>query len=240
MEQLTETVEHPYWLYVKDFWPRQWEGLTSFNRLYEESKAHLKQEQIVVYGQSITERRLTCLWSHENAVMKYSGRQVHPVKPPKGSYIELVLKAVNSPDFITEQIAMFPQLKAVFDSMLSASRDGKLFNACFMNLYRSPKETEKIDYLGPHSDDERSLTSPVILSITFCEEHGAKLFKFHEKGTEKVIWEKELEDGSGLWMLAGCQDKYKHSVSDRKTSLDRMPILGRRLNLTLRQIEVTK
>ena len=240
MEATTLTEEHKYWLYIQEFWPREWDGRTSFSRLLEEAKPHLKQEQIVIFGNAITERRLTCLWSHENAVMKYSGRQVVPVKPPKGSYIELLLRAVNSKDFRDSQVTMFPRLGPIFDDMIKTSRDGQIFNACFVNWYRSPKETEKVDYLGPHSDDERSLTSKVILSLTFCEEQGAKLFKFHEKPSEKVVWERELEDGSGLWMLPGCQDTHKHSVSDRKTSLDRKLTTKSRLNLTLRQIEITK
>jgi len=237
--ETTRVEEHKYWVYVQEFWPRMWDGLSSYDRLLRECQPHLRQEQIVAYGQTLTERRLTCLMSHhETAVMKYSGRQVVPVKPASSSYMNLVFTVVNSPEFQAEQIRMFPQLESVFQTMMATSRDGNLFNACFVNWYRPPPTTDKIDYLGPHSDDERSLTSKVILSLTFCEENGAKLFKFHEKPSERIVWEHELEDGSGLWMLPGCQDTHKHSVSDRKTSINKQKISGGRLNLTFRQIQI--
>lgn len=238
----TATEEHRYWIYVESLWPRTWQDRTSFDRLLEECRPHLKQEQIVVYGQTQTERRLTCLWSYENAIMKYSGRQVQPVKPVTGSYIDLIFRTVNSLEFQEAQIEMFPQLKDVFAGMRASSQSGRdqIFNACFVNWYRPPPDTDKVDYLGPHSDDERSLTSKVILSLTFCEEDGAKLFKFLEKVSEKVAWERELPDGSALWMLPGCQDTHKHCVSDRKTSLSKRKITGSRINITLRQIEISK
>lgn len=223
-------MEEP-WIYLPNLWPTTAElrgkEESIYDILLDECKEHLVQGTVVVYGGVHKEGRLTALFSNEEAVMKYSGRQVHPVKPKENTYMSVILETIGNEEFLAEIEETNPRLK------------GKLpkFNAVFMNWYRPPREGEKMDGLGPHSDDEKSLISPVILSVTFCQPHGEKLFSFHDKSSGKVVWEKELENGSGLVMLDGCQSDYKHSVSDRKTNSNGK-IVGGRINLTLRQIEV--
>jgi ribA/ribD-fused uncharacterized protein len=219
------------WLYIPDLWPTttdlRGKEESVYDVLLSECQEHLSQGNVVLYGNVHKEGRLTALFSNEEAVMKYSGRQVKPIKPKEFSYMSTLLEVISSDEFIEEISEMNPRLK------------GKLpnFNAIFMNWYRPPTETKNVDSLGPHSDDEKSLTSPVILSVTFCQPKGEKLFAFHEKPTEKIVWERELENGSGLVMLEGCQSGYKHSVSNRKTN-SKGKITGGRINLTFRQIEV--
>ncbi len=238
MEEGTETRvdEGEYFIYIEKFWPTEYNNRPAYDVLLEELRPHLKQGEITVYGQTIPERRLTCLISHQDGMMTYSGRSVQPVKPIKGSFIDVILRTLNTSAFREHELDMFPQLKKVFEEQ-DRSGSKLLFNAIFVNWYRPPSETDKIDYLGIHADDERSLKSKSILSLTFCEEGGAKLFKFHNKRSEEVIWEHELENGAGVWMLPGCQDKLKHSVSDRKTTLKRKKIVGGRLSLTARLID---
>lgn len=219
------------WVYIPELWPTttdlRGKDETVYQVLLDECREYLSQGDVVLFGQVHKEGRLTALFSNEDAVMKYSGRQVKPVKPKEGSYMSVILECFQDENFLREIEASNPRLY------------GKLpkFNAIFMNWYRPPTETEKPDGLGKHADDEKSLTSPVIVSVTFCEPHGERLFSFHEKATDKTVWEKELADGSGLVMMDDCQKRFKHSVSNRKTN-SQGKIVGGRINLTFRQIEV--
>jgi ribA/ribD-fused uncharacterized protein len=197
-------------------------------------KPHLTQGTVHVYGASHKENRLTALFANDlgsnnsRATFKYSGRIVETIQPQPMSYLALLLETVQSPEFISMAEQMHPALA------------GRLprFNACFVNWYRPPKDTgDKPDSLGWHSDNETSLTSKVILSMTFCQPHGEKLFSFQDKITNKIVWENELTDGSALIMLDGCQQLYKHAVSGRKTNSGGK-LVGGRISLTFRQIEV--
>lgn len=226
-----QSVERP-WVHIPNLWPTTTDLRGKEESVYEvlldECRKHLSQGDVVVYGGVHKESRLTALFSNEKAAMKYSGRIVKPIKPDEDSYLSVILNLLTSESFL-EQIEMSdPRLK------------GKLprgANAIFMNWYRPPTETSKMDGLGPHSDDTRSLSSPVILSVTFCEPHGEKLFSFSEKSSGKTVWEAELEDGSGLVMLEDCQRDYKHSVSNRKTN-SKGKITGGRINLTIRALKL--
>ena len=223
--------EHPLWNILQE---NKWvppEEQSVYKILLQELQHYLKQGIVKLFGEEFLERRLTCYFSTENATMSYSGRSLQPTPPPQSSFIQSLLQLVNNNSFREECISVHPELKDVMPK----------FNAVFINHYRPPSQTDKPDNIGIHSDDEKSIASPVILSVTFCESGGERVFKFHEKGkSSKTIASFEIPNGAVIWMLAGCQQKYKHSVSDRKKNLNKQLITGGRINLTFRSIVVDK
>lgn len=210
------------WVYQPNVFANQ----QMYDTLLRELQPYLTVGKVKVFGKEYDESRKTCYFSFGDGQMNYSGRTLDPVRPPEGSMIENLMHMVNDVQFRENAIARDPVLANVIPE----------FNAVFINWYRPPGDTPKNDGLGPHSDDERYLASQVILSITFCGENGERIFRFHNKkdGTTTTF---ELPDGSALWMLPGCQQLYKHSVSNRKTNLAGRRITGGRLNFTFRCVK---
>lgn len=213
-----------YWIYEPIFFHRNDKnGRKVFDILLEELTPYLEQGTVTMRGQEHLERHLNAYFTNTNKEMKYSGKIMKPVKPPENSYIADMLRVVSSEEF-----------KQLLIERYGEQFNNVNFNSMFVNLYRSPQTTDKPDKLGPHSDKVNELSSEIILSATFCQEQGARAFRFHEKPSEKVIEEIELPDGSALFMLTGCQDRYKHSVSDRKYNSKKELITGARVNITFR------
>lgn len=213
-----------YWIHEGNFFQTHTNNKRVYDVLLFELIPYLKQGTVTVYNKDHLERRLTCYFTLTETEMTYSGRVLEVIKPPCNSYIENLLNAVNSTEFRELLVDRYD------DESLNVE-----FNSVFINWYRPPIMTDKPDYLGPHSDDEKYLASQVILSLTYCEDNGARVFRFHDKSQgNRVVEEFELEDGSILLMLKGCQKFYKHSVSDRKYNLNKELITGGRLNLTFR------
>lgn len=218
-------MERVYWRYIPNLFDAHVDDKHVYKMLYDELTPYLEQGTVKVFSKEYLEHRLTCYFSLNDTKMTYSGREIEPIKPAQNSYIEKLFEKVNSKEF----------KQLIKDQYNINDVD---FNAVFVNLYRSPKETDTPDYLGPHSDDLKYMKSEIILSITYCEENGARVFRFHNKGKSTNIVEQiELQDGDALFMLEGCQQKYKHSVSDRKYSLDKKLITGGRINITFRSVK---
>jgi alkylated DNA repair dioxygenase AlkB len=100
---------------------------------------------------------------------------------------------------------------------------GITFDFVLLNLYRDGN-----DKVGWHSDDEPMMDCSNIASITLGEE---RTFKFRDKTSKKVLWKKQLENGSLVWMKEDCQNVLEHEVP--KTS----KACGPRMNLTFRKFK---
>ena len=98
------------------------------------------------------------------------------------------------------------------------------FNSVLLNLYRTER-----DNMGWHSDDEPELgPQPVIASVSLGETREFQLK--HKKRKDLPIARISLSDGSVLVMSGPTQASWKHCLK-RETEK-----LGRRINLTFRQI----
>lgn len=225
MEDRTEVETNDNFIYIERFWPNPKKNESNYDRILRECQSYFSQGDIMMFGRVVSEKRMTCLMSNIDTKMSYSGRQVQPHKIESGTLINHMMKMLRKQSFRKALVEMNPELKGIIPK----------FNAVFVNHYRPPTD-EIQDSLGSHSDDEKSLASQVILSVTFCQESGERLFRFVDKKTNAAIWEKELPNGSGLWMLPGCQQRTKHEVSGRKTHLDGSRITGGRINLTFRML----
>jgi len=215
------------WIYDEGFFSTTDGDRPVYEILRDELMPYFTRGLVKMGNKEFLERRMTCYFTSSKGKMIYSGRTLEPVTPPQGSYVHLLLELVASQDFRDAMEERHPRLKGVIP----------VFNAVFVNYYRPPNETEKPDALGAHSDDTRYLASEVILSVTYCAKNGARVFKFHEKPGSSTYAEIEISDGAMLWMLKNCQDRFKHSVSDRKTNLKGEVITGLRINLTFRCVK---
>ena len=213
-----------YWKHIP--YPTGISYYIEYDKLLAEIMPYLSQG-IVLFDN--LERRLTAFFSKENVTMYYSGRTLYPCIPNPDSLIHQMLSYINTDSFKTEMIGINHNLP--------------LFNAVFINWYRPPSMTDKPDNLGYHSDDESSLASDIIVSVTICEISGHRLFRFRAKynqdGTKNskgYVWQSELINKDLLIMLPECQKIYKHTVCDHKKHLDGTLVTGGRINLTFRSI----
>ena len=205
-----------YWVYEPNGWPNP---IITFEKLKEELP--FIQGRVFVYGKWHDERRLTCFYGEKS--YNYSGRIIEKNHPPKGSLIGEMFEVINNEEFRENLIEKHPELKGILPK----------FNAVLCNLYRGKntrdnEELNKCDSIGPHADDEKSLKSSVILSISFGAVRKFRFRKFNEKSG--WTWEKKLQAGSILVMLPGCQKHYKHFVPEEKR------VKEDRINLTFRSV----
>lgn len=224
-------MDREYWIRLVNFWPITHDGESSYQCLLDEVEHDLSRGTIKVGGRVCQEARMTTMYSRiEGAMMKYSGRKLEPKKPISTGYIDVMLDLVNDPDFKENLYLDVPQLRGILPD----------FNAVFINWYRPLQLCgDKMDNLGMHSDDTSGMTSEVILSVTLCTPNGERLFSMHDKAQgDKIVWQAELNDGDIVIMLPGCQKLYKHSVSSRKTHLDKSVITGGRINITFRALKL--
>lgn len=215
------------WIYDEGFFSPMEGDRPVYEILRDELTPYFTRGIVKLYNKEALERRMTCYFTTSKGKMIYSGRTLDPVPPPEGSYIHLLLELVASQDFRDAMEERHPRLKGVIP----------VFNAVFVNYYRRPQETEKPDYISIHCDDTSYLASDVILSVTYCPKNGARLFKFHEKPSSSTYKEYEICDGGMLVMLPTCQDRFKHSVSDRKTTLKGEVISEGRISITFRCVK---
>tara|TARA_R110001599_G_scaffold21639_2_gene81046 strand:- start:14596 stop:15279 length:684 start_codon:yes stop_codon:yes gene_type:complete len=220
-----QTIEYSEnYVYMPEFWPTK---RNNYQRLIDEIGKHLIQSNVKLFGAVHQERRLTCLMAEKEMKMSYSGRTVVSNKIENGTLLSKMLNILRSEKYQSLLCDIAPELKDVIPK----------FNAVFINHYRRREDWgDKPDGLGFHSDDEKDLKSSVILAVTFCEDGGERIFRFQDKKTKTILWQKELENGSALWMLPGCQDRTKHEISDRKTHIDGSKVTGGRISLTFRQL----
>lgn len=200
-----------------------------YKDILEEIIHNLDRGSVNVYGKVHPERRLTTFFSITGSLMQYSGREITPVLPVENGHISKLFDMINSSEF-----------KVMFKNITPGIiLDLPTFNSVFINWYRPIGiiEEKKPDGLGWHSDDERSHSSDIILSMTYCEKNGERLFEMRPKNaTSGYEWRCELPHQSFLFMLPGCQDKKKHQINSRKTNLAKKIITGGRLNLTFRAL----
>lgn len=202
----------------------------SYYDLLAEIRPFLSVGTVEVFGKH-EERRMTAFFSTDNCPMQYSGRELAPQKPVPGGQIDTLFRA----------FAM-DEMKDTFRDLIDGVPiELPKFNAVFVNWYRPPAEIpegKKPDGLGWHADDERSHNSDIIMSMTYTEQNGERVFQMRPKtATSGFTWQSELQHQSILLMLPGCQDAFKHRVSDRKTNLAKKLITGGRINLTFRALK---
>ena len=201
----------------------------AYGTLLDEIRNDLIVGQVRIGPTVMNENRMTTLYTMEDTSVKmvYSGREVKAKIPRLNGVIYTMFESFHDP---TYRLTIFEHYGIVIP----------FFNSVFVNWYRPPTLTSpKIDYIGYHSDDIQSLRDETIYIITICEDTGKRIFRFRKKGTTSGYeWQQELSSGSLLIMNKGCQDVYKHSVINNKTSLNKTPITGGRISLTFRSLRI--
>ncbi len=97
------------------------------------------------------------------------------------------------------------------------------YDYCLIHIYR-----DGTDNLCWHNDNEAMNPSTHVASLSF----GARRkFRFRSVGqTRGWVAEYQLNSGDMVWMWAGCQEKFEHTVPEEKRVKDW------RINLTFRQV----
>jgi len=228
LQEGTGDLSGPAALLVTDHYPADPQRTKYFDTL-SEIQGDLAVGEVKVFGKIYKERRETCFYCLTNSSMDYSGRTLLPKAPVEGGIVDTLFQTINSSEFRKKFSTMIPGHPIQMPD----------FNAVFINWYRPPSTTgPKPDGLGWHADDERSHASDIILSITLTEQNGERCFEMRpKKATSGCTWSRELPHQSVLLMLPGCQDSFKHRVSDRKKNLAQKTITGGRINLTFRALK---
>lgn len=114
-----------------------------------------------------------------------------------------------------------PEIKKLKESIENFA--GFNFNFALLNFYANGKE-----YMGWHSDDEKSLgNNPIIASVSL----GSRRDMLFKNKKTKEISNLSLNNGSLLIMKGNTQDSWLHSIPKRKN------IFGPRINLTFRHLK---
>ena len=93
-------MERDYWVHCPALFETHNEKSEHvFKVLLDELTPHLSQGTVKVMGKEFLERRLTCYMTLSNTKMKYSGRTLEIIPPPKDSYIEYLFTKLNSIEF---------------------------------------------------------------------------------------------------------------------------------------------
>lgn len=100
---------------------------------------------------------------------------------------------------------------------------GTQFNACLLNYYPDGSTS-----ISPHSDDESSLVTPVIVASVSLGATRSFVLEAKDKSEKVVI---PLTSGSLLIMGEKCQSLYLHSLNKEKD------ISSPRINLTFREFK---
>lgn len=219
-----------YWTYISN--PTGLTYYIEYDKLLIEIYPYLNQG----FTTNGKEHRLTCLFNYDGSIMSYAGKKQQSNIPTSNSLISQMLAYVNSQYFRDEM------------KQNGVNHDLPIFNACFTNWYRPLDMTDQMgiqaDDIGFHSDSLTSMNSDIILSVTFCDNGGHRLFRFQNKfnpdgskNSKGYCWQVELKNKDILIMLPGCQEYFKHGVPGLKKHLDGTAITGGRINLTFRSLK---
>jgi len=94
------------------------------------------------------------------------------------------------------------------------------FNAILINRYEGGG-----DYIGPHSDDERTLGRNGVVTISLGQQ---RIFRIRDKSTRAIVQDIIVEDGDMYWMQGEFQTHYTHEIPKQKQA-------GTRISLTFRR-----
>ena len=95
------------------------------------------------------------------------------------------------------------------------------FNAILINCYEGGD-----DYIGPHSDDERTLGRNGVVTISLGQQ---RVFRIRDKTTRAIVHDIVVEDGDMYWMRGEFQTHYTHEIPKQKRAT------GTRISLTFRR-----
>ena len=215
-----------HWAILNDFFADSYD----YAGAYEELKNHLKQGEVMMFGEKRKETRLTCFFAIQHCTFKYAGREVIGVKPPAESQVASMLELFQNEEFCGLMSDAYPKLARWLQP---ENRP----NAVFINWYDAPTNTKKPHGIGFHADDESSHEVDVIWSYTLSEEGGEIPFTFRlKKETSGFEHRHDKQNDQMVVMLPGCQSVYKHAVGQRMTNLKGKKITGASINLTFRRI----
>ena len=110
------------------------------------------------------------------------------------------------------------ELKIILDTINKIFNDK--FNGVLVNCYHTGD-----DYIGSHSDDEKSLGDSGVVSLSLG---ATRKFRIRDKVTKKIILDFPISHGCVIHMNGGFQKEFTHEIPKEKK------VKNSRLSLTFR------
>ena len=156
----------------------------------------LIEHTIKIYNKEFLTPRKVGFFSNESAGYEYSGNILPATRFDDYMFLQNIMEQVN----------------------LITSSD---FNAILINCYRDGN-----DYIGPHSDDERSLGKSGVVTISLGQE---RKFRIRDKSTKDILLDVIVKDGDVYHMTGEFQKHFTHEIPKQ------VAVKGKRYSLTFRK-----
>jgi alkylated DNA repair dioxygenase AlkB len=156
----------------------------------------LIEHTIKIYNKEVTTPRKVGFFSNESIGYEYSGNILPAIKFDNYMFLQNIMDQVND---ITNSD----------------------FNAILINCYRDGN-----DYIGAHSDDERSLGNNGVVTISLGQE---RKFRIRDKKTKELLVDIMVKDGDLYHMKGDFQKHFTHEIPKQ------MSAKGTRYSLTFRK-----
>lgn len=156
----------------------------------------LAKHKVVVYDKEHLTPRDVGFFSDFSSGYKYSGN---------------ILQAIKFHDY--------PFLLEILNNVNTLTNSN--FNSILVNRYANGD-----DYIGAHSDNEKSLSTTGIVTISIGQE---RIFRIRDKKTKKIVKDIIVKDSDLYWMTGEFQKHYTHEIPKQKSAK------GVRISLTFRK-----
>lgn len=147
----------------------------------------LNKHKVVICGVEHMTPRKIGFFSNESKGYYYSGNLLPATKLDNFLFLQNILEQVNN---ITNSD----------------------FNAILINRY-----CDGDDYIGPHSDDEKSLANNGVVTLSFGQE---RIFRIKDKKTKTKIMDVIVKDCDMYHMTGEFQKHFTHEIPKQKGAKD--------------------
>jgi alkylated DNA repair dioxygenase AlkB len=118
-----------------------------------------------------------------------------------------------------QKLSDYPVLAGILGKVNELTKSD--FNAILVNRYANGD-----DYIGAHSDDEKSLRTNGVVTISIGQE---RIFRIRDKKTKQIVSDIVIQDGDLYWMYGEFQKHFTHEIPKQKSAK------GVRISLTFRK-----
>ncbi len=168
----------------------------NLNQLNQLNQLPLSKHTVTVWDKDYLTPRDVGFFSDVSAGYKYSGNTI-PAK----------------------KLSDYPVLVEILGKVNEFTKSD--FNAILVNRYANGD-----DYIGAHSDDEKSLGTNGVVTISIGQE---RIFRIRDKKTKQIVSDIVVQDGDLYWMCGEFQKHFTHEIPKQKSAK------GIRISLTFRK-----
>ena len=114
----------------------------------------------------------------------------------------------------SNQLAKSKPMTINLDLLLDLTNEmfGANFNGILINRYSSGME-----YIGPHSDDEKNLDASGVIAISYG---GERTFRIRDKKTKEIVQDIQIKNLDIIHMGGDFQKEFTHEIPVTKKQVD--------------------